>query len=114
MTPTEINIAIAEACGWKMYCQEAIDGNWGTKDKWITAPDGTSQLRHDIPNYHGNLNAMHEAEKHGLHNTPPSNRLFSYQDNLDMITRRTCTFPWFATAAQRAEAFLRTIGKWKE
>jgi hypothetical protein len=64
-----------------------------------------------IPNYLNDLNAMHEAEK-----------VLTQAQDYDY---RTVTLPKVckdgsgmialtATAAQRAEAFLRTIGKWKE
>ena len=85
MTDKQINIAIAEACGWKhkpINCGGA--------------------------NYCVDLNAMHEAEN------------ILSQDEAEII------YPKFlgayrepnkairATARQRAEAFLRTLGKWEE
>lgn len=71
------------------------------------------------PDYLLDLNAMHEAEKtfNGNHQ-----RIARYQDALIKVIGVTGFGPfgtienWLlhATAAQRAEAFLRTIGKWEE
>lgn len=105
MTDHEINIAIAEACGFKkeVGCTGII--------RWRNG----GELFDKLKDYANDLNAMHEAEnvldydqaeqyasdlwsiimeaEKGMENPPPSN---------------------FATARQRAEAFLRTIGKWEE
>jgi hypothetical protein len=72
----------------------------------------------NVPNYCADLNAMHEAEK-----TLNDELYFAYANRISeaayrmahglphvVITRNTVS----ATARQRAEAFLRTIGKWKE
>lgn len=96
MSPDAQRVAIAEACGWTldhirrgaMYYVPSIDAHVGDP-------------LHD-------LNAMHEAEAtirkdydtwgvylHWLGYAAPECRVFS-------------------TAAQRAEAFLRTIGKWED
>jgi len=51
---------------------------------------------------------MHEAEKTlklGLRNT--------YDAELGLIAKRDHCFIWETTARQKAEAFLRTIGKWE-
>jgi hypothetical protein len=63
--------------------------------------------------YCGDLNAMREAEK-GL-----GNRLREYGERLcEMTVVSEQDFPacyiWHATARQRAEAFLRALGKWEE
>ena len=87
MTNEQINTAIAEACGW------IIPEN---------PPTGY------FPNYCNCLNAMHEAEKTlklGLRNT--------YDAELGLIAKRDHCFIWETTARQKAEAFLRTIGKWE-
>lgn len=108
MTNEEINIAIAEACGWKLYQKEG-------ELPWLH-PNGKDYYR-KIPNYIGDLNAIHEAE------TYMSSKLWNgYFNKLYKIVFNTPDQPehinnWRiinATAAQRAEAFLRTIGKWKE
>ena len=99
MTEKQINIAIAEACGWKYEKNETH------------APDGAFwwSKKPEFPDYCSDLNAMHEAEKIF------DNALYCrYIDELctQAIKGKNCMY--LATAAQRAEAFLRTIGKWKE
>ena len=96
MTDQQINAAIAEACGCNDSCPRCDD----PECSWNK---GT--------NYCSDLNAMHEAEK--------------------VLTEEQCVFvrshlrerlenypasryTWHATARQRAEAFLRTLGKWEE
>ena len=66
--------------------------------------------------YSGDLNAMHDAEK-SLDRT----QCFAYHDILrgrlparaDMKTNSEL-WTFHASAAERAEAFLRTVSKWKE
>jgi len=65
-------------------------------------------------NYCNDLNAMHEAEK-----VLTSQQEEDYFANLraingDLIWYRTVGKTYRATARQRAEAFLRTLGKWQE
>jgi hypothetical protein len=100
MSDVQINIAIAEACGWevkvKKYLAKPPNGEWQYQDK--------------IPNYCNDLNAMHEAEK-----------ILSDESHADYACELVKTIrrngEWFesvsATAAQRAEAFLKTINKWE-
>ena len=99
MTNEQINIAIAEVCGWKYEKNETH------------APDGAFwwSKKPEFPDYCNDLNAMHEAEKIF------DNALYCrYIDELctQAIKGKNCMY--LATAAQRAEAFLKTIGKWKE
>jgi len=62
------------------------------------------------------LNAMHEAEK-----VLTRNQLGKYDQNLWIIVGAKCKKTgqvldgmfWHATAAQRAEAFLKTLNLWK-
>lgn len=100
MTNHEINIAIAEACG------VAHEDKWGSIYK---TPHGYVR---DVPDYCNDLNAMHEAEK------ALGDRLELYRGFLRLIVTDDPTNrynePAFATARQRAEAYLRTIGKWEE
>jgi hypothetical protein len=95
MTNEQINIAIAEACGWTH-----IAFNRG----WINAGDGETQCV--IPDYCNDLNAMHEAEK-----VLNKKQWVAYGRELSRLN----VFPMVhATARQRAEAFLRTLGKQNE
>lgn len=88
MTDEQINAAIAEACGWT--CPSCDD------------PACSSALR---PNYCNDLNAMHEAEEF-----LSGNLWIGYVNELANIEGNL--FGIRATARQRAEAFLRTLGKW--
>lgn len=124
MKTEEQRIAIAEACGRKPgayycgHCRECVPIETVTSGGYHNKCGGPVHL--DLPNYLNDLNAMHEAVK-----TLPCEQ---YEDD-------ECGFTWNlarviygnnkqdgfdfrdmqeATASQRAEAFLRTIGKWIE
>jgi hypothetical protein len=107
MTPQEINRRIAEACGWKPHA----DGVGFYQGNHPLIRCGVP-----IPNYHGDLNAMHEAEKVLGKTSVYSNRLQSVigapnkRDYWRISDFELCT----ATAAQRAEAFLKTLSLWNE
>ena len=105
MSDEQINIAIAEACGWRH-----IAFNRG----WINAGDGETQCV--IPDYCNDLNAMHEAEKVLNDEQWPEYRAELRNVVLGGIrmVSQWCKADLHATARQRAEAFLKTIGKWKE
>lgn len=100
MNEQEQRIAIAEACGWKLVDDKLSGRAPKVSDLYETYGNDT------IPDYLHDLNAMHEAEE----------RLtFDQQLAFDrFLAEITGAFTWQATAAQRSEAFLRTIGKWKE
>jgi hypothetical protein len=97
MTPEQQRIAIAEACGWTDT--QIIDGKYGQTD---------------APDYLNDLNAMHEAEKvlSRGQNYNQSRGFGRYKTALAEVCDEQ--HPIDATAAQRAEAFLKTIGKWEE
>lgn len=70
--PEEINVAIAQLCGWKIERFKVLS----TTYVGIHSPDGIRrgdvydnpkdialQWKQIAPNYHGSLDAMHEAEK---------------------------------------------------
>jgi hypothetical protein len=110
MTPEAQRIAIAEVCGWDVI--EVIDGlPFGILDSRI---DKSPRL---VPDYLNNLNAMHEAE-----NKLPTRLWGAYETYLREVCHipdrenNTASKPHFyrATAAQRAEAFLKTLGLWEE
>jgi len=99
MTDEQINAAIAEACGWKAV---SVDGDSGVYKGF----DNGAELRPDLPDYVNDLNAMHEAEKlmykhHWMWT--------AYYDAVG-----AGAFSLHATARKKAEAFLRTLGKWEE
>ena len=109
MTDTEINIAIAECCGWR-----GPSAPYHLVDAQMAQP----------LDYVNDLNAMHEAEKslttqqeQGYVERLGATLMNAAYDNdprwLDSeLSSHDSVYR--ATARQRAEAFLRTVGKWKE
>ena len=86
MKPEQQRIAIARACG----------------------EDNDSIVRGLIPDYLNDLNAMHEAEQ-----TMGDPQLWvEYQSYLSDVMAHV-GWLYHAAAAQRAEAFLRTLNLWK-
>jgi hypothetical protein len=113
MTQEEQRVSIAEACGWKYVeglnvSSLSHSGATSCADCWVCPKRGAGYGAYEPPNYLNDLNAMHEAEK-----VLTSEQVTSYVYLLESMNERWST-PAFATASQRAEAFLRTIGKWKE
>jgi hypothetical protein len=100
MRDEQINIAIAELCGWK---EEEFGPSW-------------YQSFTKMPDYCNDLNAMHEAEK-----TLSGDQWLDYMLNIQAVLVRhpnrdkwtVCRELRHATARQLAEAFLKTIGKWE-
>lgn len=131
MKPEDINRAIAEHCGWQFLPER--DMRLGPQPELWEGPDGDRFFESPFkdwppyPNYHGDLNAMHEAEKVLFESRPGhyerawamalssvvSARGEAYEEYTpsDLRDVADCAH---ATHAERAEAFLRTIGKWKE
>lgn len=105
MTEKEINVAIAEACGAK----------WHKPTETELASGSYYQYE---PDYCHDLNTMHEA----VLSMDENNRAMWFNNLCDIVNRdrdlgldAMSLFSLInATAHQRAEAFLRTIGKWKE
>jgi len=118
MTPEKQRIAIAEACGWtevkRFQIQNGPEHPWFIQGKTPTSWKG-KDVRPWLPDFLNDLNAMHEAER-----ALKDAECEIYMDTLtetsggdvDMGTASFCGY--FATAAQRAEAFLRTLGLWEE
>jgi hypothetical protein len=100
MTPDEQRIAIAEACGI------VIHDHWGPLYK---TPKGIVRV---CPDYLNDLNAMHEAEK-VLFDSPKKKHTYLQWLGCEDDYTSTVFASVTATAAQRADAFLRTIGKWE-
>jgi hypothetical protein len=101
MTDNEIRIAIAEACGWSKFMM-GTGVPPGHEKEW-------SDYVHPLPDYPNDLNAMHEAEKMLI----GDQRLEYYGHLLKSSGNSEIKNTIQSTARQRAEAFLRTIGKWK-
>jgi hypothetical protein len=111
MKPEEQRIAIAEACGWTQ-CQ------WnGAYNTLKGVPPIRPSLFQDIPDYLNDLNAIREAENK-LSKDHRKQLVYVLLRvviaDLDKNTPEIDKFRvlYFATAAQRAEAFIRVIGKW--
>jgi hypothetical protein len=120
MSPEKQRIAIAEACGFNRA------GNY-----WC-APTGRNQdLARDgngLPDYLNDLNAMHEAEDglseeqaekwlHEMLNIvwrPEIKSIAPSRGGWLGLTAYELPMLLKATAAQRAEAFLRTLNLWTE
>lgn len=133
MTPEKQRIAIAEACGWRTD-SELVSFGWRPSLCAIPTYKYAPIDRVPLPDYLNDLNAMHEAEEvltewqkeayalviselipedDGFVKTPyvPSaNAYIGYIECPAGVTFKMI----HATAAQRAEAFLRTIGKWED
>lgn len=91
-------IAIAESVGRV----QRSDGFW--------YPEGCNVGRQGIPDHLNDLNAMHEVEKALLIS---SFMWETYNEILTAISDCNEYNPIGATAAQRAEALLKTINKWE-
>jgi hypothetical protein len=137
MTPEAQRVAIAEACGWK-HIRELGDP---MKNRWVCftdCPNGyppesfTSETMvglhpsncegarlSKLPDYLNDLNAMAEAEhrleyqadawcgEEGCGSAPEA-----YMNHIQDIVGNDDWMFMGASAAQRAEAFLKTIDKW--
>ena len=115
MNPEQQRIAIAEACGWRIKRRDITGFNVWEPDAKLPA-QLCNNLENKIPNYLNDLNAMHEAEK-----VLTDEQDLEYSESLEQVVgarfnsnngedmRRLRS----ATAAQRAEAFLRTLNLWK-
>ena len=97
MNKLQQTLAIAKFCGWKY----GKDHQWRHKDE--------QNPRSLAPSYTFDLNWMHKAEKllndsqkidYSLYLTPAYD---SKEDTMEI----------FASAARKAEAFLKTIKRWK-
>jgi hypothetical protein len=121
MNKEKQRIAIAEACGWKDIKDtnhESVDIESRSISYWSGLTGIPPEFIHYewnriiIPDYLTDLNAMHEAE------ACEAIQRVGYAKYIECLaiacgTERLGALV-FATAAQRAEAFLRTIGKWED
>jgi hypothetical protein len=116
MTPEKQRIAIAEACP---HVAAVLNGRpvWRIKFT-VTLDQWEAKLFDPLTD----LNAMHEAEKAYFDPSKPFDpamnahgyiRCMDYDAALAKLTGSHAA-NYHATAAQRAEAFLRTIGKWED
>lgn len=129
MTPEAINIAIAKACGWvQAHVTPEQSARFGVTKHfkaWFP-PDAREWDDLGCPNYTGSLDAMAGAEAtltgiepdvyaNHLCDAINAARLDSYGDPENGSPQLAWPGVFqvaHATAAQRAEAFLRTRGLW--
>ena len=115
MKPEQQRIAIAETCGFinvRMWSESCIASK-GVSD------EGKYWGSLGVPDYLNDLNAMHEAETLVIYSNDKSPKKYTQQIKAAIckdagVKKAQMDFDMCitATAAQRAEAFLRTIGKW--
>ena len=115
MTHEAQRIAIAEACGWGVlrlscgfYAKHKTEGRISISAASARATQNEAMCDR-VPDYPNDLNAMHEAE-----NTLNVREKQNYISTLRNICVVAGCWPETATADQRAEAFLRTLGKWED
>ncbi len=116
MKPNEINIAIAEHLGWtRTPCE--FDNAFAWRD-----PQGEPQGRYyhpeapdALPNYSGDLNAMHEAFKHLGRHWEIAQVNDGYLCRIQFGPRgRDVVAAGLELLPVMAEAFLRIFRKWKD
>lgn len=101
MTPEKINAALAESCGWRKNPDRRFVLNEWLHDERSGEP----------PNYFGDLNALHEAEKKL---TPGESSYYAGELRKALGFHQHTYFDLLhATAPQRCEAVLKTLGKWE-
>lgn len=99
MNDQEINCAVAEACGRRYHAPTPEEVQSGSYYQYQ-------------PDFCHDLNAMHAAEE-----TLSVRERDDYGERLSKLSRFGMTDNFAAAhaiARERAEAFLRTIGKWKD
>jgi hypothetical protein len=126
MNPEQQRIAIATACGWtelhQARCHYRIEGQ---SDTYLSGvPPETRELfvGDEPPFYLTDLNAMHAAEKALSHDKRLTYPAYLFQVVCDCAGDEQRSFnrihpdAWAiqATSKQRAEAFLRCTGRWRD
>ena len=124
MTNEQINQAIAEHLGWTRTEIRDCSGRWNDTEPQRMAVIGVrpskcyvvNPYKTETPDYCNDLNAMHEAEMACSEHTSDQMRealiRIRWRDRPNGTPRELS--PIHATAIERAEAFLRTVGKWEE
>jgi hypothetical protein len=127
MKPDEINIAIAEFCGWRRVLNREKTKALlvSTKNKFDFCDQDLTNYQvggaangETIPNYYGDLNACRDAliklseEQKGVYPHHLESLTHSGKHYTDFYTFHGSIA--FATAPQVCEAILNTIGKWRD
>lgn len=135
MTTDEINIAIAESCGWHPHPDndKRIQKFWTYEGTGYGLPVGKPKMTaampeilddgesmhfgtSPLPDYCNDLNAMHKAELALWHDECLVEKYEEILRNeyLHEVGYQGCSYWFMAGASIRARAFLKTIGKWKD
>jgi hypothetical protein len=116
MTPEAQQIAIAESVGW---IKRGTHCDWSVLAGPCIGEYASEVLITLLADYLNDLNAMHEVEGTMLFSKRRAykkhlQRVMTPQEALDNCSMVSVCELCFATASQRAEAYLRTIGKWTD
>ena len=133
MNKKKQRIAIAKACGWKIEPMLSFAGEH-MRDIY-TSPNGICVPDSQFPDYLNDLNAMREAEETLLSAEGSGFRMITTDDQEEktafvvykntlrkiVLKDKLSVYPTHyddlkclrATAAQRAEAFLKTLNLWR-
>lgn len=141
MTDKEINIAIAEACGavwyripnpgkrdreYRLLAHPLIHEYPDQSPEWLVRADGSERMCNweymvregHLSDYCHDLNAMHDAVfstfgDRKKQDQESATMRVQYHSHLKIICE-TAFNTLEASAAQRSEAFLKTLGKWAD
>jgi hypothetical protein len=106
MQPEAIDIAIAEYLGWsQITAQDSSERRYGIRANSA----GEKYPIAMIPQYHKDLNAMHEAEQ-----KLAKNLRIAYSNLLTSTGKYREFHRMSSVAMSRAHAFVRVVGKWQD
>lgn len=115
MKKEQQRIKIAEACGWTdCHMPAASNQSMPFTERVLCGIAPGRRVHTPLPDYLNDLNAMHESEMiTGFDRYPLRERYYPHL--IDAKDKDGTDLPiWLATAAQRAEAFLRTLNLWED
>ena len=114
MINDQINAAIAEACGFVCLHEFQVDKDGAKFGFWEYPPTWTGPKKQPwCLDFCTDLNAMHEAEKALTKEQVREYQCHMYDMACEIAVTQGRWMPYSATARYRAEAFLRTLGKWE-
>jgi len=103
MTNEQINAAVAKASGWSK--EEGF---------YVWHDNGIDRTCWELWDWCNDLNAMHEAEKVLKGYEQVATYVWHLENRSGDWSTDEHMMATHATARQRSEAFLRTLGKWEE